>query len=355
MIMRRVTATLIFGLVFCLPLAARPQQSPLTRAQVINLVKNQFGDEAGARSIEKRGIDFEPSPDFLESLKDAGASDAFIQAVQKASHAGHPARPTLNQIQVLGLLGGQVPSHRVAMLVAERGIDFDPQPDFLDQVRRSGGEQDLIDALRTAKVVKPLHVDPGAAAREAQVRQHVARAIELEQKGQFPDAENEIRAAMQLWPNNSTLLVDLASVLQYEERWSDSIPVLREAIKADPTNVSAHTALGSALGSTHDLDGAMAEFHEALRVDPNDDNAHYNLGVSLMMKNNPDGAIAQYREALRLNPKNAAAHSALGKRLRLDKHDLQGALGEFRAAYTLEPGNAAYKSNYEDLAQELNH
>ena len=45
-----------------------------------------------------------------------------------------PARPAsakkpLNQVQVFALLAGQVPSHRVTMLVQERGIDFEPTDD----------------------------------------------------------------------------------------------------------------------------------------------------------------------------------------------------------------------------------
>ena len=352
---KRIPATLVLTLALSLALSARPQQSPLTEEQVINLVKHQFGDTTGARSIEQRGIDFAPTPDFLQSLKDAGASDVFIQALQKAKSPSRSGKPALNQVQVLALLGGQVPSRRVAMLVAERGIDFEPKDDFLAEVSRSGGDQDLLNALRTAKVVKPAHVDPAAAIQEAEVRQHIARSIEFQQKGQFTDAEREVRAALQLWPQNATILVDLASVLQYQGKWEESITPLREALRLDPSSASAHASLGSALGTKQDTDGAIAEFHEALRLDPNDDGAHYNLGVALMLKHDSDGAIAQYREALRLNPKNAAAHYALGKRLRFDKQDLHGALEEFHAAYTLEPGNSDYKANYEGLAQELNH
>ena len=37
----------------------------------------------------------------------------------------------VNQEQVPVLLAGQVPSHRVAMLVKERGLDFEPNEDYL--------------------------------------------------------------------------------------------------------------------------------------------------------------------------------------------------------------------------------
>ena len=93
------------------------------------------------------------------------------------------AKKPMNQVQVFALLAGGVPSHRVTMLVEERGIDFEPTDDYLQEVRLAGGEDELISALKSAKVTKPATVDPAAQARQAEVRQHVARGAELEQKG----------------------------------------------------------------------------------------------------------------------------------------------------------------------------
>ncbi len=143
-------------------------------------------------------------------------------------------------------------------------------------------------------------------------------------------------------------------MLQYEDKWTESIDPLHEALRYDPNYGPAHASLGSALGMQQDLDGAIAQFHEAIRIDPNDDGAHYNLGVALMMKHDANGAIAEYREAIRINPKNAPAHFGLGKRLRFDKRDLPGALEQFRLAYSLAPTNETYKSNYEALLAEMN-
>jgi hypothetical protein len=53
-------------------------------------------------------------------------------------------------VQVFALLVGQVPSHRVTMLVEERGIDFEPTDDYLQEVRLAGGEDELISALKSA-------------------------------------------------------------------------------------------------------------------------------------------------------------------------------------------------------------
>ena len=140
------------------------------------MVRDGFGDESGAKLIEQRGIDFAPAEDFLQSLKAAGASEAFLEAL-RAAKPPEPAsaKKPLNQVQVFALLAAQVPSHRVAMLVQERGIDFEPTDDYLQEVQLAGGEDELINALKGAKVTKPATVDPAARARHSEIGQYVAR------------------------------------------------------------------------------------------------------------------------------------------------------------------------------------
>jgi len=57
---------------------------PFTQEQVSNMVRAGLGDESGAKLIEQRGIDFAPAEDFLQSLKAAGASEAFLKALRAA-------------------------------------------------------------------------------------------------------------------------------------------------------------------------------------------------------------------------------------------------------------------------------
>src|SRR5271157_3952895 len=83
----RKTLTLIMlamGLVFAL--SAWAQQKPFTRDQVQGLVRDGLGDESGAKLIEQRGIELALADDFLQSLKTADASEAFLKALR----AGKP-------------------------------------------------------------------------------------------------------------------------------------------------------------------------------------------------------------------------------------------------------------------------
>ncbi len=176
------------GLTFALPAGA--EQKPFTRDQVQGMVRDGLGDESGAKLIEQRGIDFAPVEDFLQGLKAAGASEVFLNALRAAQQPGPgSAKKPLNQVQIFVLLAGQVPSHRMAMLVEERGIDFEPQQEYLDEVRLGGGEDELIEALKRATVTKPSTVDPAAQARQAEVQQHAARGAELFQENQYADPD----------------------------------------------------------------------------------------------------------------------------------------------------------------------
>ena len=85
---------------------------PFTQEQVVSMVRDGYGDELGAKLIEQRGIDFAPSEDLYQTLKAAGASEAFLNAL-RAAQPPEPAsaKKPLNQVQVFALLAGQVSSH----------------------------------------------------------------------------------------------------------------------------------------------------------------------------------------------------------------------------------------------------
>jgi hypothetical protein len=106
-----------------------PAAKPFTQDQVQGLVRDGLGDESGAKLIEQRGIDFAPAEDFLQSLKAAGASEAFLTALRAAK----PPKPAsakkpLNQVQVLASLAAQLPRHSLAIMVKERGIGYEKSP-----------------------------------------------------------------------------------------------------------------------------------------------------------------------------------------------------------------------------------
>ncbi len=336
---RKSFAILILVIPMVLPLSLKAQEKPFTQEQITKLVQAGLGDDSGSKLIEQRGIDFAPSDDFIQTLKTAGASEAFLSAL-RAAKPPEPAsaKKPINQVQVFALLVGQVPSHRVAMLVQERGIDFEPTDDYLQEVRVAGGEDELISALRSAKVTKPATIDPAAQARQAEVRQHAARGAEFFQKRQYEQAEQELRDALLLDSQDPDLYISLSAILGEENKWDDCAAAAREAIRLSPNHDEAHVNLGYALSHNGDQDGAIAEYHEGLRLNPNNDLAHANLGVALALNGDYYAAIAEYGEALRLNPNDGTTHGYLGLAL-ANSGKLDGAIVEFREALRLNPSD----------------
>ena len=338
---RSVVILLVLITAAILVVPAPAQQKPFTQEQVQAMVRDGLGDETGADAIQKRGIDFAPTEALLESLKLAGASEVFLAAVRTAKRPetmrGTPKKP-LTQVQVFALLIGQVPSHRVTILVRERGVDFEPTDDYLQEVRLAGGEDELVSALQIAKVTKPEPAEAPVQAQQLEIRRHAEHCAEYFQQKRYGDAEVECSAALKLDPQNVYLATGLAEVWSYEQKWDNAAEAARDAIRLDPSHGDAHTALGFALYHLKEADRAIAEFHEALGLDPDDDSAHVGLGGALYDSKDYIGAEAEFRRALELNPKNDQAHAGLGGVLAV-KGDDNGGIAEVREAVRLNPDN----------------
>ena len=121
------------------------------------MVRDGLADEFGARLVKDRGIDFAADQDFLDSLRKGGANDAFIKGVQEESRpaAAPSAAKPLNRVQLASLVRSGIPDSRIATLLGERGVDFEPTDGFLQQLRTAGAGQETLDALNAAVKVKP--------------------------------------------------------------------------------------------------------------------------------------------------------------------------------------------------------
>ena len=75
----------------------------------------------------------------------------------------------------MALLAGGVASRRVAMLVDERGISFEPNEDYLTTLKNVGADDVLLGAVRAAKRTKAEALSAEVAAKREQVQQYLAR------------------------------------------------------------------------------------------------------------------------------------------------------------------------------------
>jgi TonB family protein len=180
-----------------------PQQAnkPLSEQEVMDLVHNYVPTERIVELVHQFGIGFEPSDQYLKSLRKAGAGKELIGALRavkpvveakpgkksgpgeqsQPSHAGDP----LSQQQISTLLSNHIPSEAIAELVEKYGISFDPTQDLMSGWKKSGADQSLLDALQKARRLPA----PGPPAKP--------EAIEVAQKTPEPAKQQPAPTAKQ--------------------------------------------------------------------------------------------------------------------------------------------------------------
>jgi tetratricopeptide (TPR) repeat protein len=301
------------------------------------------------------------------------------------------ASKPLGQSQILELVRNFVPSARLARLVRERGIDFEPSEAFLRELKRAGAEEVLLRALRAARPVAARPADRAgpAAARKPKPERgsvtpsptdrplngadadylphwdrgdgrsappslnaasaHLALGDQLSGQGKMNEALAEYRRAVQIEPDNVEAHRQLSRLLFQKGDLTAAVGESREVARLAPGDAGVRLNLGLALYFQGDLAGATREYREALRLKPDDPGAHALLAAALKRSGELNAAMAEYREAVRLNPSFAAAHHDLGALLEAEG-DRQNALAEYREAFRLNPHDAEFKSDYERLA-----
>ena len=236
-----------------------------------------------------------------------------------------PAKP-LGKSQIIDLLKSEVASRRVAELVDERGIDFEPTAGDLRELREAGADEALIKSLRAAASKR----QSSAPSIDALVRKHLADGTGLEQRGSFAEAEQKFRYAVALQEQNPELHYRLGKILARQRKQDDALAEYRQAIQLNTQYADAHAALGEVYAMRMDLDQAIPELRTAIALQPSVAGPHDLLAVTLYNQRNLEGALAEWREAARLEPDTAAGHVAQASLLQLEKRDPAEAIAEFR-------------------------
>ena len=151
---------------------------------------------------------------------------------------------------------------------------------------------------------------------------------QFEQFGDFVQAEQTYRAAIQMEPANADCLFRLGMVLTKTGRLTEAVASHRKAIEANPRHDEAHNNLGIALVTLGRLDEAVPAFRQAIQLRPDLVYLHSNLGNTLRQLGQLDEAVASLQTAVRIDPAYAAARSNLGIAL-----EVQGKLTEAAACY----------------------
>jgi len=112
------------------------------------------------------------------------------------------------------------------------------------------------------------------------------------ERGQFAEAEAEIRAAIALDPSFVPAWVNLADTMRMQAREADAESALREGLKHSPSDATLHHALGLSLVRQKKNAEALRELKRATELAPGNARFAYVYGVA---KTELAGPAAQQR------------------------------------------------------------
>jgi tetratricopeptide (TPR) repeat protein len=212
--------------------------------------------------------------------------------------------------------------------------------------------------LKNAPDEEPLHLDLAAAysgegntdaaiqilsgllaKNSSNLQAQVNLGLVLAGASRYAEAEEALRKADALSPDNASVLIPLAMVLSRLNRKDQVIEYFRKICALDPSSAEAHLNLGIALADEVQLNNALAEFSEAVRLAPDNATAWYNKGRLLLDMQRNDEAKSDLETSLRLNPSLSGSWYLLGLIAKQALKDDEAAQS-FRKVVTLDPHNA---------------
>ncbi|MBK8742669.1 MAG: tetratricopeptide repeat protein, partial [Betaproteobacteria bacterium] len=174
----------------------------------------------------------------------------------------------------------------------------------------------------------------------------------LRDQGQFEEAIEGYRRALERAPGMAMAKYGLGTALQGSGRFEDAVAIYQMLLRGTPDFALAHGNLGSALRALGRNDEAIASYREVLRLAPDQVEAHYDLGNLLKDLGRTREAAECYRQVLRLDPAHGRAHCQSGYLL-LAEGRLDAALAANRRALEIEPRNVIAHNNMAEAFRDL--
>jgi len=143
-------------------------------------------------------------------------------------------------------------------------------------------------------------------------RHFLQQALQSLKQGQWAQAEEAGRKAVQSMPTSADARHILAVALHQQKHTPEAIALIGEAVRLDPKNPSRHNDLGEILRESGNIAEAEAAYREAIRLDPDFAMSHNNLGICLHQQGRHEDARASYARAIAIDAGYEEAHLNLG-------------------------------------------
>lgn len=129
------------------------------------------------------------------------------------------------------------------------------------------------------------------------------------------DGEERCRKALQFTPEDPTLLIRLAGLLQVGGKLDEATKAAQRAVELSPNDVDALMQLGVVLVYQNRNEEAKRAFETCLARDPQNVFARNNLAQVCVRLNRKTEAQNEYERAIALKPSYGTAHLGLGRLL----------------------------------------
>jgi Flp pilus assembly protein TadD len=156
----------------------------------------------------------------------------------------------------------------------------------------------------------------------------VKRANELFRTGNWGEAEQSYRQAIEVDPNQGRIWQRLGSVLEEMGRSDDAEGAYRKSLELGPPSALAWDRLGDSLARRGSAAEAEQAFRKAIDLDPKYPCAWHNLGYLLSTRKRHKEAEQACRTAIEIDPEHVGAWNDLGNVL-----SRSGRLDESERAY----------------------
>ena len=115
---------------------ASPRSAALDRDQILDLLQTGVDNDALAKLVASRGIDFEPFDEYLHAYEVAGAQDSLLSALRQAGRNSKPAATSNTMVAPKGEGGNPAAGNKTYKHVRVPGekeaarIVFQPLPEY---------------------------------------------------------------------------------------------------------------------------------------------------------------------------------------------------------------------------------
>ncbi|MEO6566728.1 MAG: tetratricopeptide repeat protein [Casimicrobiaceae bacterium] len=166
----------------------------------------------------------------------------------------------------------------------------------------------------------------------------LARAFDLQQRGQFADADALYVEVLGMAPDDPTALVNGGVLALARGDVGRAVARLEHGARVAPRNAIARDNLALALLHAGRADEALTASEAAIALQPRLATAHNHRGIALTRLRRNAEARAAFGQAMALDPRLLAAALNFGDRAN-DAGDAREAALAYDRALTLEPGN----------------